>query len=30
MDSQPTKKVEGLGDDFVWGGQDKKTPKKTE
>jgi hypothetical protein len=28
MDSQPTDKVEGLGDDFVRGGQDKTpTPK---
>jgi hypothetical protein len=28
MDSQPTDKAEGLGKDFVRGGQDKKTIKK--
>jgi hypothetical protein len=31
MDSQPTEKVEGLGDDFVRGGDDKTpTQKKTQ
>jgi hypothetical protein len=28
MDSQPTEKVEGVGDDFVRGGQDKTPTKK--
>jgi hypothetical protein len=29
IDSQPTERVEGVGDDFVRGGQDKNTSKKT-
>jgi hypothetical protein len=28
MDSQPTEKVEGLGDDFVRGGQEKTSTQK--